>query len=156
MAIDRGPWNALVDDDGSNLVGSLWNKAAIKTVLLDPIDAAFSTPTVAPWTPIDASGAGLVLTVQQANYCRIGRLVAVWCTFSYPANSNGVAAVTGGLPFVIAATSGLYTTYGTSQIAHLGAARYDIQFFDLMNGAARTNAQLSGAFVSLAGLYLTY
>ena len=39
MAINRGPWNALVDDDGSNLVGSIWNKAAIKTVLLDPIDA---------------------------------------------------------------------------------------------------------------------
>jgi len=38
MAIDRAPWNALVDDDGSNLVGSVWNKAAIKTVLLDPID----------------------------------------------------------------------------------------------------------------------
>jgi hypothetical protein len=40
MAIDRAPWNALVDDDGSNLVGSLWNKAAINTVLLTPIDAS--------------------------------------------------------------------------------------------------------------------
>jgi hypothetical protein len=40
MAIDRAPWNALVDDDGSNLVGSLWNKAAIDTVLLTPIDAS--------------------------------------------------------------------------------------------------------------------
>ena len=39
MAIDRGPWNALVDDDGSNLIGSVWNKDQIKTVLLDPIDA---------------------------------------------------------------------------------------------------------------------
>jgi len=39
MAINRAPWTALVDDDGSNLVGSVWNKAAIKTVLLDPIDA---------------------------------------------------------------------------------------------------------------------
>lgn len=39
MAINRGPWSALVDDDGSNLVGSIWNKAAIATVLLDPIDA---------------------------------------------------------------------------------------------------------------------
>jgi hypothetical protein len=38
--IDRAPFNLLQDDDGSNLVGSIWNKAAIKTVLLDPIDAA--------------------------------------------------------------------------------------------------------------------
>jgi len=43
MGINRGPWNALVDDDGSNLVGSVWNKAAIQTVLLDPIDAALGT-----------------------------------------------------------------------------------------------------------------
>jgi hypothetical protein len=56
MAIDRGPWNALVDDDGSNLVGSVWNKAAIKTVLLDPMDGAltpfvFGTPHgVAPFS----------------------------------------------------------------------------------------------------------
>lgn len=48
MAIDRGPWNALLDDDGSNLVGSIWNKAAIKTVLLDPIDGA---PTVLRYGP---------------------------------------------------------------------------------------------------------
>ena len=63
MAIDRGPWNALVDDDGSNLVGSIWNKAAIKTVLLDPIDAALlltnakgvadaATGTVPNWAPV--------------------------------------------------------------------------------------------------------
>ncbi len=40
MAIDRTAYNALVDDDGSNTVGSLWNKQAIKNVLLDPIDVA--------------------------------------------------------------------------------------------------------------------
>jgi hypothetical protein len=40
MSINRAPWNALVDDDGSNTVGSIWNKNAIKNVLLDPIDVA--------------------------------------------------------------------------------------------------------------------
>jgi hypothetical protein len=43
MAIDRGPWNALQDDDGSNLVGSVWNKAAIQAVILDPVDALVGT-----------------------------------------------------------------------------------------------------------------
>jgi len=43
MPINRGPFNALVDDDGSDLVGSIWNKAAIQSVLLDPTDAACST-----------------------------------------------------------------------------------------------------------------
>lgn len=42
MPIDRAPWNALVDDDGSNLTGSIWNKAAIKDVILDPTDAALA------------------------------------------------------------------------------------------------------------------
>ena len=48
--INRAPWTALVDDDGSNLVGSIWNKDAIKTVLLDPIDAALLEPPPAPTT----------------------------------------------------------------------------------------------------------
>lgn len=46
MTINRGPWNALVDDDGTNLVGSIWNKAAIKTVILDPVDAVPAVETV--------------------------------------------------------------------------------------------------------------
>lgn len=56
MSIDRTAYNALVDDDGSNLVGSIWNKNAIKTVLLDPIDAL---PGVSgAWTPYAAAWAG--------------------------------------------------------------------------------------------------
>jgi len=39
MGINRAPFNALVDDTGNGLTGSIWNKAAIQNVLLDPIDA---------------------------------------------------------------------------------------------------------------------
>jgi len=42
ITIDRAPWTALVDDTGQNLDGSIWNKAAIKGVLLDPIDASLA------------------------------------------------------------------------------------------------------------------
>ena len=50
MAINRAPFNALVDDTGNGLTGSVWNKAAISGVLLDPIDtlvgsAVAYTPT---------------------------------------------------------------------------------------------------------------
>jgi hypothetical protein len=38
--IDRTNWNALVDDDGSNTVGTLWTKDKVKTVVLDPVDTA--------------------------------------------------------------------------------------------------------------------
>jgi hypothetical protein len=51
MGIDRGPWNALVDDDGSNLVGTVWNKDTIKTVILDPIDAGLPWTLVSPALP---------------------------------------------------------------------------------------------------------
>jgi len=40
VPINRAPFTALVDDDGSNSLGTPWNKAAIHGVLLDPIDAA--------------------------------------------------------------------------------------------------------------------
>jgi hypothetical protein len=43
--LDRTAFNALVDDDGSNLVGSPWNKNAIKTVVLDPVDIAILPPS---------------------------------------------------------------------------------------------------------------
>jgi len=42
MPINRGPWNTLQDDDGSNLTGTIWNKDKIKTVVLDPVDALFA------------------------------------------------------------------------------------------------------------------
>jgi hypothetical protein len=42
VAINRAPFNALIDDDGTNTVGSVWNKAAIEDVLLDPIDDALA------------------------------------------------------------------------------------------------------------------
>jgi len=97
MAIDRGPWNALVDDDGSNLVGSVWNKAAIKTVILDPTDAALAANWVTvPFSPANFAGRGSLLwTVGSGNiltnrYIRIGNLV-VWSV-----NVNGSSL--GGTP----------------------------------------------------------
>lgn len=46
--IDRTNFNALVDDDGSNTVGTKWNKAQIQAVILDPIDnVAGQTQTTA-------------------------------------------------------------------------------------------------------------
>ena len=44
--INRTNYNALADDDGSNTVGSLWNKNQIKTVLLDQIDAILAANVV--------------------------------------------------------------------------------------------------------------
>jgi hypothetical protein len=42
ITINRGPWNALVDDPGNNLEGTPWTKDQIKVVILDPIDVALA------------------------------------------------------------------------------------------------------------------
>jgi len=48
--IDRTQYNALIDDDGSNTVGTPWTKNIVKIVLLDPIDvlAALLAPLASP------------------------------------------------------------------------------------------------------------
>ena len=48
MAINRAPFNALVDDDGSGSIGTIWNKNQINTVLLNPIDRMTQAGFVLP------------------------------------------------------------------------------------------------------------
>jgi hypothetical protein len=79
MSIDRTNYNALVDDDGSNTVGSIWNKQAIKNVLLDPIDAAIASavlPLSGQWVDVPfnaanfSAGSPLTWTVGPAAHVR--------------------------------------------------------------------------------------
>src|SRR4030095_6963433 len=100
MPIDRAPWNALVDDDGSNLVGSIWNKDKIKTVLLDPVDALPSSSAGA-WTNITSGtslqndgGTPLTATILVNRYRKLGGNTIVW---SFGANPIAVPAPTGNL-----------------------------------------------------------
>lgn len=97
MPINRAPFNALVDDDGSNTVGTVWNKTQIKNVLLDPMDAFVSnggvwTPYVPGWAGADGFGPGIGNGVLSGRYVRIGQWVDV----------------------AIVLTMGSTTTYGTS------------------------------------------
>jgi hypothetical protein len=48
MALDRTWYNTLLDDDGSNTVGTPWDKAAVDS-LMDAIDASLAT--VRPLAP---------------------------------------------------------------------------------------------------------
>lgn len=97
MPINRGPFNALVDDDGTNTVGTIWGKTPIKDVLLDPIDAFVSnggtwSPYVPVWAGADAVGPGLGNGLLSGRYLRIGQWVDV----------------------AIVLVMGFTTTYGTS------------------------------------------
>ena len=51
------------------------------------------------WTPADASGAGLTLTVNIATYMRLGKTLFISVSVSYPVTANASTAVIGGLPY---------------------------------------------------------
>ena len=119
MAIDRGPWNALVDDDGSNLVGSVWDKAAIKNVILDPVDAAMGMQ-LAAFTPtlVNATGAEAAYTNRSGVYQKVGRFVfaQVYLLVAPGAIAGTAALRVGGLPF----PSQDSPNYGTVTIGYWG------------------------------------
>jgi hypothetical protein len=153
MAIDRGPWNALVDDDGSNLVGSIWNKQAIKDVLLDPIDNSLLAHGT--FTPTDASGAGLAFGFTQGKFSGFGRLIFVWLQVVYPATSNGAFAKIGGFPHVVRTPAGVSQGYGPTKAWWLPEGSTTFEPHDLTTFAHLTNAQVSGANLIVSATYLT-
>ena len=156
MAIDRTPWTALIDDDGFNLVGTVWNKDKIKTVILDPVDAAFVTPTYGNWTPVDESGAGLAFASAFGKWVLQGRLVHIWGNLGYPGTSNGLQAKIGGLPYanLLGFTTGFYLTYGGGHTLHMPNAGASIVIMNPSSLALRLNSEMSGQSVVFAGSYL--
>lgn len=72
MAIDRSIFNGYRDDDGSGTFGSLWNKSAIQSIILDPADAAYANK-YDTWTTDGATG---VLNVWAPTLA--GHTVVVW------------------------------------------------------------------------------
>ncbi len=64
------------------------------------------------WTPADNSGATLVFTSVAAGYAKIGPLVSIWGTFTYPVTANGAAAGFSGLPYPVSATAGATSAFG--------------------------------------------
>jgi hypothetical protein len=156
MAIDRAPWNALVDDDGSNLVGTVWNKDKIKTVILDPVDAAFQTPASGAWAPVDRSGAGIVFTVHGARYWKQDKFVAIQASLNFPVTANGLRIEIGDLPFINAPfASGLYVTSCAQMVQIYIQPSGNRLFVNSSTGGVLTNANLSGGLLNFSGVYLT-
>lgn len=91
--MNRTAYNALVDDNGSNTVGSRWDKAAIKNVLLDPIDAALGVWTNTPFNAADYTadvGSCVVpsASVYSNRWTVIGNTL-VWSLYVNPGTLSG-------------------------------------------------------------------
>jgi hypothetical protein len=132
MSINRAPFNALVDDDGSNTVGSVWNKAAIAGVLLDPIDAAL------------AAAGGVTLPINLATDVT-GTLQAA----QEPAHTGDVTNTAGSLALTLGPvpTSKLTGTLAAAQEpAHTGDVTNTAGSLALAIGAGKvTDAMLAGS-----------
>jgi len=69
------------------------------------------------WTPTDGSGAGLVFSIGSCRYTKVGRLVTVQGSVTYPATASGANAIWGGFPFVAADNIFLTIAYTDTPIA---------------------------------------
>jgi hypothetical protein len=76
------------------------------------------------WTPSDESGAGLTFTSVVGRYIKVGKLVTLWCTFTYPSTSDSAHYVyVGGLPFTSDSTLGggmVTVNNGTQYLWNIG------------------------------------
>lgn len=159
MAINRAPYDLLIDDSGLNADGTPWNKNQIKTVLLDPVDAELTRVdgVWGNWTPQDKSGAALVFSTALGRYWKSGKLVKIWGHVVYPATGDASSAIIGNLPFANNVTLylGFYITFGVPANLHLPINATQFYLLNPANGAYLPNSSRSGTQVIFQGDYYT-
>lgn len=115
--------------------------------------------TEGPWTPVDASGAALVLTGISGYFVRNGRQVTATFNLSYPTTSSALNAIIGGLPFM----SANFSTAGAVTIGYKSATNFNSALvppssggFSLFTnaGAPTKNLDMSGTTVQGTVVYL--
>lgn len=129
--------------DGPNLLRSI-NEYLLS---LESPDSLYLERENGTWTPADGSGAGLSFTNVGGSYVRLGNLVTVRCSLTYPVTADGTAAQISGLPYASTATyygtAGIYTNSGTATIALIGPSVSSILLYNAASAAALTNANVS-------------
>jgi hypothetical protein len=102
MVLNPAWFNALVDDDGSGLTGTVWNKAVIKG-LTDNIDIELNKSVYqqAYWTPgLTSSGGGTpAFTARTGFYGLVGKLCVAEFSMAFSKGSLAAGAVYIQLPF---------------------------------------------------------
>jgi hypothetical protein len=104
------------------------------------------------WTPTDASGAGLTITVARGKYTRIGNVCYYNAVITYPATADGTNAKI-SLPVATtdaSAVGSVLEATGTAITALSGSS--GINFYNA-SGAVRTNANLTLKTLYVTGWY---
>lgn len=129
---------------------------------IERLETIESTPVeTGGWSPADESGALLSLTVTDATYIKVGRLVVAMFALTYPVTANGSTAIVGGMPFncesgnsnAWPAALSVYN-YG-AEITGLITQGSDQFRFINSAGTALTNANMSGKLARGAAIYRT-
>jgi hypothetical protein len=111
------------------------------------------------WTPTDQSGASLSLTIYNAAYTKIGRLVQVQAAIYYPSTASTAIVSIGGLPFTSANgddnTGGICITATNANISFTGLIiRNNTRFtLETIAGGSVTNENMSSDYIKFFGWY---
>lgn len=118
-----------------------------------PAAGDLSDYAAGPWTPADASGAGLSFTVSDCVYRKIGSLVVVSGVITFPTTVNGSAVTIGGLPAArFTGTNpimvGAVAVAGAAGLAaRIASAASQFTLNNLSADASVVNSALSGATI---------
>jgi hypothetical protein len=111
------------------------------------------------WTPSDGSGAGLTFTSVNAFYTKVGRMVTLNASFTFPSTANAADVSIGGIPFAysFSGAENCMTIFdnaglGANQVYFAGSA---CDFRAAGTNTIRTNAQFSLKRVHLMVSYST-
>lgn len=135
------------------------NTSANRTVTWPDSTGTVALLTSGTWTPTDASGASLTFTSVSGNYVSMGGVVIATCTLTYPVTVSGSAAVIGGLPFTVSATTGkqggsvVYTSISTLAYASTSAGTTTANLWTSA-GASVLNSAMSASVLYLQFIYI--
>jgi hypothetical protein len=122
--------------------------------------AALSDYASGTWTPVDASGDGLSLTVSSATYIKIGRIVTFQADITYPATASSNNALISGLPTKVGNyTTGSFVSFNLGEALTVlaipnGAANGLIQFYNSQTGVVAVNSNLTLGRVLFSVTYI--
>lgn len=101
------------------------------------------------WTPVDISGAGLILVVDSCRWVRTGDIVHAFFRITYPSTVSGTICLIGGVPWTANNPATMvhggyltYTSFGSALTILFGSAGTSFRFGDF-SGNSKTNANLS-------------
>ncbi|UOF77275.1 hypothetical protein [Caudoviricetes sp.] len=106
------------------------------------------------WTPADGSGAGLSFTGAVGRYTKIGNVVTLFCSLTYPVTASGAPVSITGVPFTEAGTSGTTKAWTNAGIDFTVFVYSSAGIFLRTNANVDiTNAQMSGSFINFSLQY---